>query len=191
MNGLFAAAREAQQFFRGRRWRFCIIGGLAVARWGHPRATQDVDISLLAGLGREDKFVDPLLREFAGRMPDARAFALANRVVLCRASNGVALDIALAAFPFEEQVIARATPYAFASRLKLVTASAEDLVVLKAFAGRDQDWADVRGIVERHGDQLDWDYVRLELSGLRELKEDAGTLERLDELRRQAGEGLA
>jgi hypothetical protein len=179
MNGLFGAALEAQRFFRRKRWRFCIIGGLAVVRWGQPRATQDVDISLLTGFGKEEKYVDALLGQFSGRIPDARQFALENRVALCCATNGVALDIALAGLPFEEQVIRRATAFKFAPRVSLVTASAEDLVILKAFADRDQDWFDVRGIVERRGGRLDWDHVMRELMILCELKEDEGPLEKL------------
>jgi hypothetical protein len=189
MNGLFAAALEAHRFFRKKRWRFCIIGGFAVVRWGQPRATQDVDISLLTGFGKEEKYVDALLGQFGGRIPDTRQFALDNRVVLCRAANGVALDIALAGLPFEEQVIRRATAFKFAPRVSLVTASAEDLIILKAFADRDQDWLDVRGIIERQGGRLDWDYVTRELTILCELKEDKGSLEKLRAIRSQS-EGI-
>jgi hypothetical protein len=186
MTPLLAAAHEAQKFFRKKRWRFCIIGGLAVIRWGEPRATQDVDISLLTGLGKEEKIVDGLLSQFEGRIPDARQFALENRVLLCKASNGVPLDVSLAGFPFEEQVVARASNFKFAPRVSLVTASAEDLIVLKAIADRDKDWVDIRGIIERQGEQLEWDYIVRELTTLCELKEDAGPLEHLKALRKEA-----
>jgi hypothetical protein len=36
----------------------------------------DVDLSLLTGFGEEEIFVDELLRHYAGRLPDARNFAL-------------------------------------------------------------------------------------------------------------------
>ncbi len=102
MNGLFEAGLEVETFMQSRQWRFCIIGGLAVIRWGQPRATRDIDISLLTGIGSEESFVDEILSHFQARLADAREFALQNRVLLAKASNGVALDIALAAFPFEE-----------------------------------------------------------------------------------------
>ncbi len=187
MNGLYAAAWEAEQVFRSKGWRYCIIGGLAVVRWGIPRATQDVDFSLLVGFGKEQEFADALLTHFSGRILDARAFAIQNRVVLCTASNGVPLDIALAGFPFEEQVIDRATPFAFEPGTMLVTASAEDLVILKAFAGRDQDWVDVRGIVERQTGHLDWDLIIRELTMLRDLQTGADPLPRLEEIRQRTG----
>lgn len=58
VNGIFQAAAEIQAFFETRRWRFAIIGGLAVLRWGEPFATQDVDASLLCGFGNERPYVD-------------------------------------------------------------------------------------------------------------------------------------
>ena len=41
MNPLYAAAAEVQEFLQERGWPFCFIGGLALARWGQPRTTQD------------------------------------------------------------------------------------------------------------------------------------------------------
>jgi hypothetical protein len=188
MNGLFAAALEAQQVMQSHGWRFCIIGGLAVVRWGRPRATQDVDFSVLIEFGKEPEFIDVLLGRFQGRVADAREFALQSRVVLCQASNGVALDIALAGFPYEEQVIERASPFAFGPGTTLITASAEDLITLKAFAGRDQDWADVLGIAERRTRQLDWELIWRNLTALSELQEGQDPRIRLEEIRRRAEE---
>jgi hypothetical protein len=149
MSLLYDAADEVQQFLRRRGWRFCIIGGLAVVRWGQPRLTQDVDFSLLTGLGAEQHYIDALLAAFRPRIPDAAPFALQSRVLLVWAANDVPIDIALAAFPYEEQVIARASEFEFVPGLPLLTASAEDTLVLKAFAARDTDWVDVEGIVVR------------------------------------------
>ena len=60
--GVLAAAEEIQQFCQNNGWRFCLIGGVAVQRWGEPRLTQDVDLTLLSGFGNEDKLVDVLLQ---------------------------------------------------------------------------------------------------------------------------------
>jgi hypothetical protein len=183
MNPLYPAAHEVQKFFRKKRWRFCIIGGLAVIRWGRMRATDDVDLCLLTGFGEEERVVTALLKEFKGRVADAHSFALRSRVVLCQASNGVAVDIALSGVPYEERIIERASKYNFAPRISLVTASAEDLIVLKAFAGRDGDWSDIRGVIERQHGKLDWDCIFRELAALCELKEDTGPLDRLTAIR--------
>ncbi len=56
--GVLAAAVEVQDFCQQRKWRFCFIGGGAVQRWGEPRLTQDVDLTLLTGFGDEEMFTD-------------------------------------------------------------------------------------------------------------------------------------
>ena len=182
MNPIFEAAREIQEFCRARRWRFCIIGGLAVQRWGEPRLTRDVDVTLLTGFGGEPAFVDGLLARFSPRLSDARDFALRNRVVLLSSSEGVPLDIALGAMPFEEKAVSRATTYRVSPDLELATCSAEDLIVFKAFAGRPRDWLDIEGIVTRQGAGLDAMLIWHELLPLLELKEDAETEGRLRRL---------
>lgn len=53
MENVLEAALEAQRVLTGAGERFCIIGGLALQRWGRPRFTQDVDITLLCPFGAE------------------------------------------------------------------------------------------------------------------------------------------
>ncbi len=179
MNPLFAAALELQRFFEARHWRFCFIGGLAVQRWGEPRLTLDVDCTLLTGFGDEARYVDELLAAFAGRVDQPRDFALAHRVLLLYASSHVPLDIALGAMPFEERCITRASSFDIGNEEALLTCSAEDLIVFKAFAGRDRDWLDIETIILRQRDALDADTIWRELLPLLELKEDADTQPRL------------
>jgi len=185
MIDLFEAALEIQQFLLERNWRFCIIGGMAVARWGQPKATQDVDITLLTGFGDEQSYIKEILTRFDARIPDADGFALENRVLLVSASNGTPIDISLGAIPFEVQVVERASSFRFAAGVSLITCSAEDLVVLKAFAGRDDDWVAIRGVLISQGPKLDWHYIDEQLLPLCELKEDPDTPVRLTQLRRQ------
>ena len=173
MNPLFAAAVEIHRFCRERGWDFCVIGGLAVQRWGEPRFTRDVDCTVLTGFGQESTYVDTLLARFRGRIGDAREFALANRVVLITTSSGVPIDVSLGALPFETRLVQRASPFPVSVDESVLTCSAEDLIVLKAFAGRDRDWADIEGILMRRAGQLDEALVFQELMPLLELKEEA------------------
>jgi hypothetical protein len=182
LNSIFAAALEMQQFCRERGWRACVIGGVAVQRWGEPRGTQDVDVTVFTGFGTEESYVDALLEHFEGRRPDARDFALRYRVALVRGARGVPIDVALGAMPFEERAVVRATDYAIGSGTALRVCSAEDLVVMKAFAGRERDWLDIEGVLLRQHGRLDLSLVWAELMPLLELKEDteaAGRLRRL------------
>lgn len=188
MIDLYAAAVEMQDFFRSKDWRFCIIGGLALARWGEPRATRDVDISLFPEIGTEEDYIDETLARFSSRISDARTFALQHRILLLKATNNVAVDVALASFPFEEAIIERATPFEFDEGVELITASAEDLLVLKAFASRPQDWIDVESIVVRQAAALDWDAITEQLAALGELTGDSEVSAKLDEIRQRCSE---
>jgi hypothetical protein len=177
------AGAELQTFCQGQGWLFCFIGGLALQRWGEPRETVDVDLTLLTGFGQEERFIAPLLAQFPARIKDADQFALAHRVLLLRTSSGVGLDIALGALPFEENVIVRSSLFAYAENLLLRTCSAEDLVVFKAFAARPKDWMDIEGILIRQTGKLDWDYIRKQLKPLTELKEAPEIMRQLEKRR--------
>jgi Nucleotidyl transferase AbiEii toxin, Type IV TA system len=164
------AAVELQAFCRSREWRFCFIGGLALLRWGEPRETVDVDLTLLTGFGAEEDFLAALISRFPARIEDAAPFALKHRVLLLRAASGVGLDIALGGLPFEESAVARSSEFAYAKDAVLRTCSAEDLIVLKAFAAREKDWLDIEGIIVRQAGSLDWNHIMKELRPLADLK---------------------
>ncbi|KAF0126454.1 MAG: hypothetical protein FD154_1105 [Elusimicrobia bacterium] len=155
MKTLFEAAGELQRFLAGKRWKFCFIGGIALQRWGEPRLTLDADISLLTGFGGEEEVAREIIAAYRPRINDAVAFARDNRVLPVEAGNGARFDISLAAFDFEEEIIDRASYFDFSPSVRLLTCSAEDLAVMKAFACRDKDLADLRTIVARQGAALD------------------------------------
>ena len=182
MKDLFVAAQELQVFLEHQSWSFCFIGGLALQRWGEPRLTNDIDLTILAGFGSEEKFVDTLLSAFEARRPDAKEFALMYRVLLLQTSERIGIDVSLAAMPFEEVLIERATDYEFLPGCSLRVCSAEDLIVLKAFADRAQDWIDIRGILVRQGEALDRQAVLTRLEPLVRLKEEPEILSKLREM---------
>ena len=182
MNALLATAAEIQNFLQRAGERFCFIGGVALQRWGEPRFTRDVDLTLLCPYGAEARPVERLLAAFAPRIPDASAFALQNRVLLLRGASGIPIDIALGAIPFEERCVGRASEFDF-GEVRLLTCSAEDLVVLKAFAGRARDWADIESVVIRQSRQLNWPLIFEELAPLAELRGGAQTMTRLRRLK--------
>jgi hypothetical protein len=183
VNEVLNAAREVQAFCESKAWKFCIIGGLALIRWGEPRETVDVDLTLLTGFGGEERFIQATLAEFPARIDGAVAFALENRVLLVRSSAGVGVDIALGGLPFEENAITRSSEFEFAPGIKLRTCSAEDLIVFKAFAARPKDWIDIEGVLIRNAARLDWKYIRVQLEPLVELKGAPEILTQLEQKR--------
>ena len=185
MNALFAAALAVHTIMEQEQIPFCIIGGLAVIRWGEIRVTRDVDLTALTGFAATAACAARIAARLTPRRDDAVAFALKHRVLLVAAPNGVAVDISLGALPYEEHLVQRASCFAFAPDCSVRTCSAEDLVVLKAFAGRDRDWADIAGVLARQGAALDWSYILPALEDLCALRDDTLTVPRLLRLRAQ------
>lgn len=184
---LVKSAQRIQRFLEFRKWRFCFIGGLAVLRWGEPRLTGDIDITLLTGFGGEREYIDALTAKYQARQPGMREFATRNRVLLLVSPEGFPVDVALGALPFEETMIERSSLYQYDKGIVLRTCSAEDLIVAKAFAERDRDWGDVESIAIRQAGKLDWKYIRRQLRPLAEIKNPKAIMEKLEAIKRRAG----
>ena len=182
MNALYQAAADLQAFVVSEGWPFCIIGGLAVQRWGVQRTTRDADMTVLTNFVNDEACISALLKRFPSRIEDPVEFARRARILLLRHENGVDLDVALGALEFEERAIQRASWWDSNNDARLFTCSAEDLVVYKAFASRDRDWADVESIIETQGKPLKILQILAEIGPLVEMKEDASIIPKLKSL---------
>ena len=131
--------------------------------------------------------MDCLLKSFKGRRPDTREFALRAHVLLLVASNGTPLDVALGALEFEKNSIRRSSPWNYTAHSTIITCSAEDLIVHKAFASRELDWLDVERILQRQAGVLNVAQILEELQPLAELEEDHNIVPRLTSLMRKRG----
>lgn len=111
--------------FEQRSIPYALMGGLAVAAWGAPRATEDVD--LLAGTGQSDEF-DRALRD--------ASFSVDWR-------RGGSDD------PIPREIIGRAVRLRLPRGLEIPVVAVEDLIILKLMAGGPGDLADVTDLLER------------------------------------------
>jgi hypothetical protein len=186
---VFDAALRAQAACEKLGLPFCVIGGVALQRWGEPRFTADADLSVLVEPGEEAPVIQALLQVLPARIDDAAGFAVRTRVVLLRSEQGVGIDIVLAGLPFEARVIHRSSPWRLDDSESLRTCSAEDLLIMKVFAARDKDWADVTSILERQGASLNLGLVREELGPLLDAKDEPGLAEELEKrIKRHLGD---
>ena len=144
--------------------------------------TVDVDLSVFTGFGQEVQHIASFLSRFPPRIEHAAEFAEEHRVLLLETTDGIGIDVALGAMPFESNMVDRATSYDLGDGRTLLTCSAEDLLVLKAFANRDRDWLDIGGVLIRQKGQLDLALVARELGPLAELKGEIVILEKLRKL---------
>lgn len=177
LNNILQAAVSLGQQLETLGISYCVIGGVAVQRWGEPRQTVDVDATLMIGFGCEEFAVEKLLSQFNSRIDNPLEFALQNRILLLKSPNGADIDLSLGALPFEQRLIERSSEWHVPRHGIIRTCSAEDLVVLKAFASRPQDWIDVEKVIIRQGKRLNRPLIIEELTPLAELKEEPQILE--------------
>lgn len=109
----------------------------------------------MAGFGNEERIIDSLLENYAARISDAKEYALRRRVLLLTAPGLAGIDVLLGALPYEENLVNRARPSAFAPGIQVRTCPAEDLIILKLFAGRALDIHDAEGVAIRSRGRLD------------------------------------
>ncbi|SRR5258708_1673004 len=153
---------------------YMLVGGLAVASWGEPRTTLDVDLSVWAQ-NDLDSVVASLEKALKPAVPDVQAFVARTRVLPLSTSRGIRVDLIFAALPFEKQMIDRAGRKQFGDRV-IPVASVEDLILLKSISLRAKDQEDVRRLTVRFRDTLDKNYLNRRLSEFSEALDRADLL---------------
>jgi hypothetical protein len=125
-----------------------------------------------------EALVRAIVDHFPPRHPDPIAFAQQTRIVPVRARSGCPIDISLSLPGYEDEMMGRAVDYTLEPGRTVRMASAEDLIIHKAVAGRPQDVKDIAGVVYRQRGTLDTTYIR------RWLREFAAALDFLEILDR-------
>lgn len=171
---------------------YMMIGAVAACLHSEARATDDVDASVWFP---DDERLQDLIACFAEE--DVRLIGNIPLETICRASllrmihapSGTVVDVALAATPFEAQAIEHARRENFGG-LSLPLPRAEDLAVMKAFANRLQDHADIEKILHFHP-SLDLRHVRKWLRQLAQASDSPDLVDSLDrtisEARKRSG----
>lgn len=181
-SGLWQTAVELQRYFNSIDISFCFIGGIAIQRWGQPRMTDDVDATVVIPFGSEQTFATEVLKRYQSRVEEPLSFAIRARILLLQDITGNKIDLSLGGMPYEERMLQRSSSWSVPGHGKIDTCSAEDLVVLKAFASRPQDWIDVEKVIIRQASKLNRELVIEELTVLAHLKEEPEILVQLDHL---------
>ena len=182
---LWNSALELQGFLDREGFKFCFIGGIVVQRWGEPRMTDDVDLTVYLPFGEETKAAKGILARYQSRHPDPLQFVLQARILLLQDIAGTNIDLSLGGMPFEESMIDRATDWVIPGGGSIRTCGPSDLVILKAFANRPRDWEDIRCVLLRSESKLDWSLIEIELTQLANLKEEPEIVEQLQALRKR------
>jgi hypothetical protein len=127
-----------------------IIGGIAVIAWGFGRSTLDIDAAVAVAPSESGSLLLRLRRAgFVARIPDARAFAEENLVILVRhARTGFDVDISLAQLDFEKEALGHLQHRPFGC-VQIPVPRPTDLIVYKMIAARPRDLQDVEELLAR------------------------------------------
>ena len=155
------ALADATQWLRLQGVDYILVGGLAVAAHGQPRATADVDLMIAVDISRALLLVEDLATSpFRPLFDDIAKVVEASFILPLRhRTTNVKVDIAIGLSGFERQAISRAQQLELLG-VTLPVATPEDLIIMKVLAGRAQDDQDVRGLAIAQGNRLDWEYCQ-------------------------------
>lgn len=146
--------------FQRERVPYVLIGAWALAAWGRPRATNDVDFLVLvneedlgrlsarmtqAGMALDETWLhwNPLLRGFQLRFQ----------------FQGTTVDVLRPRDAHDQQVFRRKRRKRMDGRHYWVV-SAEDFIIQKLKVGRPRDFEDALSVLERSGKTLDKRYLQ-------------------------------
>lgn len=162
---------------------YMIIGGQAVLLYGRPRLTRDIDITL--GIDTDDF---TRLADVCGRLrlhilpEEPSTFVRQTRVLPAEEPESrIRVDFIFSFSEYERQAINRATPVTM-DNYPVRFASCEDVIIYKMVAGRAIDIEDVRHLLAKNRDRLDYDYLKRWLSEFSALPEYEQTMESFERL---------
>jgi len=149
-----------------------VIGGLAVAIWGEPRLTRDVDLKVLLQRDRAQLLVKALPAGFRCLADQPEETLRRVGFLFVQDAAGIRIDFLLAETGFDVEALSRRRQVEMVAE-KIAVCTAEDLIVYKMVSTRPRDHDDVLGVVRRQQDQLDDDYVTSWLSQFEQALDDS------------------
>jgi len=152
---------DAAAFLEQEGVPYALIGGIAVSLRGQPRVTADVDMVIALDVDRARELVgrltgsnfEPLFRGVEEIVEKALILPLRHR------STHIKVDLAIGLSGFERQAIRRANQV-HVEETPILVASIEDLLIMKALAGRPRDDQDAEGLVNSQHEYIDWEYCQ-------------------------------
>lgn len=131
---------------------YCIVGGYAVASYGVPRQTGDVDV--LAVINGDAAVVAKKLKGMGFDVSLSRADLLDPLGDLITIASDLPIQLIKAKYAYQVDAVRNAITVPYEGR-ELRVVSLEDLVLLKLKAGSPLDLSDIQSILKVQGSNLD------------------------------------
>jgi hypothetical protein len=161
-----------------------LIGGQALLLYGIVRSTRDIDITL--GIDSDDYTEIVRVCEEIGLnilAKEPQEFANQTRTLPAEEPNyHIRIDFIFSFTAYERQAIEKAQQKVLAG-YPVKFASSEDLIIFKMVAGRAVDIEDVKGILNKNADSIDFDYIYKWLSDFAKIPEYKDIAEQFKNLR--------
>lgn len=145
--------------FQRERVPYVLIGAWALAAWGRPRATNDLDFLVLVNEGDVDRLNRRLIQ--AGMELD-ETWQEWNPMLkgsqLRFQSQGITIDILLPRDPHDQQVFLRKRKKRMEGSYYWIVCP-EDFILQKLKVGRPRDFEDAASVTDRFRDKLDRKYL--------------------------------
>jgi len=175
--------KNIAQHLDRQKLAYMIIGGQAVLLYGRPRLTRDIDITL--GVDT-DKFalIQGVYKNLKLKplVENPQDFARSTKVLPTEEPESkIRVDFIFSFTPYEAQAIKKAKQVLF-DDYPVKFASCEDVIIHKMVAGRAIDDEDVKSILAKNKDIIDFKYIRKWLSEFSKIAEHKDILARFNSL---------
>jgi len=143
--------KQIVSVLRHKKINVVLIGGYASNLYGEVRLTKDIDFLLGVGLeGVEDALSIIPKANLKPISPTPLQSALRDHYLRCiYGDNQMIVDILFGSSEYERAIFERAKTITI-DRTKVLVATMEDVIIMKAQANRARDWDDIRGILLRN-----------------------------------------
>lgn len=158
MERLADSLQAVQDLLRTAGIESAAIGGLAVALWGEPRVTRDVDLKLLLDRSESEKLLAALHHPDYKYDSDPSTLPTMG-MLFVRDQHGTRVDFLLADTSFDRECVRRRVKGTFPGGVVADVCTAEDLIILKMISTRARDHEDAAGVALRQKGKLDVAYI--------------------------------
>ncbi len=162
---------------------YMVIGGQAVLVYGRARLTRDIDITLgldTDGFSLVEKICKKLNLRILPEKPEE--FAGETKVLPTEEPKSkIRVDFVFSFSEYERKALERVVPVQI-DNYPVMFASCEDVIIHKIVAGRAVDEEDVKSILVKNRDAIDFKYIRKWLSEFGKIAEHEGVLVKFNDL---------
>jgi hypothetical protein len=134
-------------------------GALALAYYGTPRGTADIDLNVFLPTERAAPVLELLVPLDVTPPGDAQLRELAARAHTQLRWDGTPLDLFFSYDALHESATKRRRRVPFGDGVEIAILAAEDLAIFKALFDRPKDWTDLGEVLFAQGPRFDADYA--------------------------------